>query len=103
MVNNLYNDYSLDPQDYSSLVNIGGVVKSPFQETGWVVCSDEGVEIPVILHPQVEETLSNKNVFIDEGDEVEMLGTFIYDHQQLCVLALRWLVFTPVISSILVS
>lgn len=90
----LYDTYSLDPYQYSSLINVGGYITQVQDESNLTVETDEEILVPVYIHPKVSAALLEENHILDVGDEIEILGTLISkEDSSLQVLALRCVVY----------
>lgn len=85
----------LDIENLDSYVAIGGVITKVVSDNEFQLTSDDGIVLPIVVHPDVLEAYSKKGRFLDVNDEVEMLGTFITNRKKLNVLVLRCVVYDP--------
>ena len=85
-------EYSLNPEEYDSLVTFTGVVSERNEDT-YKVLLDDGVILEVVLHPKVIDSYTALEVTVDEDDEVDMLGTYINVDDKPTILVLRCVIY----------
>ena len=85
-------NFSLDPTIYDSLLTVAGTIVK-INDNRATIKMDDGVEIDCIIHPKVIKSYADQDFCLFEGDDVDILGTFIPGPHSAEILILRCVVY----------
>ena len=92
-MNNELKNLSLDPTTYGSLISLTGTIDKNLDNNKYVLKTDDGVFLDITIHPKVVEAYDKQDYFIDESDEVDMLGCYVNIDNKPEIVILRCLVY----------
>lgn len=99
----ILNKYSLNLQDYDTLVTISGTMMEIKNTNEAKIITDDGVCIPIVLHPKIISSYAKQGITLEEGEDVDVLGSYIIVDEKVVILITRCVIYEQGSSSALVS